>query len=511
MLLSPKLSDFKDVLFEGVWHTAMLNTFLECICSTTLSVVTGFLFAYAVVKAEIPGKKFFSLVPVIHLVTPPFVGGLSFILLFGRQGFITHTLLGLNVSLYGFTGLLVAQVLCFFPIAYLMCVQTLNGIPSSYEQAALNMGSGRMRIFFTVTLPLSLPGVFSALLFIAVSVLSDFGNPMIVAGRFRVLAVEIYTQLMGWLNAGKSCVLGIVLVLPSIALFVLQNHVMKKQEKKLALIGGKDSPLPTKKSLPLTKVFLTCFCSFVSLAVIVQFVAIIAGTFQKIWGVNTAFTWEHVLSISHYIVELKNSVFFALISAFLSTIIACVTVFFVSRMNFPLKKYMDVCAQLPASIPGSLFGLALSISSSKISFRNSHVLIVIAMTVAFLPFSYRIISSVFSQIKISLDEVAQSLGATKFRVLYSILMPISAGGIFSSFIYDFVRGVGTVSAVIFLVSFNTPLASVKILNLAEQGDWGDAACLAMVLTLITFSILGIGKFFYSKIKTGDKNAGKTKS
>ena len=76
VLLSPKLSDFKDVLFEGVWHTAMLNTFLECICSTTLSVVTGFLFAYAVVKAEIPGKKFFSLVPVIHLVTPPFVGGL---------------------------------------------------------------------------------------------------------------------------------------------------------------------------------------------------------------------------------------------------------------------------------------------------------------------------------------------------------------------------------------------------------------------------------------------------
>ncbi len=497
------------MLLESVWHRAMLNTLLECVCSTVLSVLVGYLFAYAVVKAEIPGKRFFSLVPVVHLVTPPFVGGLSFILLFGRQGFITHTLLGLNISLYGFAGLLIAQVLCFFPIAYLMCVQTLNAIPPSFEQAARNMGASRMKIFFSVTFPLSLPGVFSALLFIAVSVLSDFGNPMIVAGRFKVLAVEIYTQLMGWLNAGRSCVLGIVLVLPSVALFLLQSHIMKKEEKKLATIGGKDSPLPGKKSSIPTKIFLTVFCSVISLAVIVQFVAIVAGTFQKIWGVNTAFTFEHVRAIGGFFVELKNSLCFALISSIISTVVACITAFFVFRTSFPLKKYMDVCAQIPASIPGSLFGLALSISSSKIGFRNSHVLIVIAMTVAFLPFSYRIITSVFSQIKISLDEVAQSLGAGKFRVLFSILMPISAGGVFSSFIYDFVRGVGTVSAVIFLVSFNTPLTSVKILNLAEQGDWGDSAALALALTLITFAILGAGKFIYGFIRSGGKNAAKT--
>ena len=111
----------------------MKNTLLECLSSTTLSVLVGYLFAYAVVKADIPFKKIFGFIPILHLMTPPFVCGLSFILLFGRQGFFTHTILGLDISLYGFRGLLIAQVLCFFPISYLICAQVLKRVPPSLE------------------------------------------------------------------------------------------------------------------------------------------------------------------------------------------------------------------------------------------------------------------------------------------------------------------------------------------------------------------------------------------
>ena len=121
------------------------------------------------------------------------------------------------------------------------------------------------------------------------------------------------------------------------------------------------------------------------------------------------------------------------------------------------------------------------------------MLIVIAITIGFIPFSYRAISSAYSQIKTTIDDGAQALGASKLRTYFSILVPLSKEGIFNSFIYDFVRGVGTMSAVIFLVSFGTPLSSIKILNLAEQGFWGDAAALALVLTLITFAVLLLGK------------------
>ncbi len=491
--LTPKATDFRAVLSSAVWKGAVKNTFVSCVSSTALSVAIGYVYAYAIVYGEIPMKRFFRAIPLLHLVTPPFVGGLSFILLLGRKGFITNTLLGLDVTLYGFRGLLIAQSLCFFPLAYMICSENLKNINHSLELAAYGMGASGSKIFRTITLPLSFPGIVASFLFIAVSVMSDFGNPMIVAGRYRVLAVEIYTQLTGWVKAGTSAVLGIFLVVPSAILFFLQNKITRKNMARLGAIGSRGFSATGKKRSLSSRVFLTLFCALVSLCVLAQFAAIIAGSFQKVWGVNTAFTLNHVSNLTKYTLELKNSIAFALLGATISTLLAASAAYMVFRTKCPLKKLIDTAAQIPAAVPGTLFGLAFSLCASKLNFHRSNVLIVIAIAVGFLPFSYRILSSSFAHIKTSLDDAARSLGANRLQVLSSIILPLSHSALFDAFIYDFVRGVGTMSAVIFLVSFNTPLTAIKILNLAEQGFWGDAAALALLLTIITFAILGMGK------------------
>lgn len=180
--------------------------------------------------------------------------------------------------------------------------------------------------------------------------------------------------------------------------------------------------------------------------------------------------------------------------AAISTVFASISSYIVYRTKCPLKRFIDIVAQLPAAVPGSLFGLAFSLSCTKLNFHNSKVMIIIAIAVGFLPFSYRILASSFAQIKTTLDDAGRTIGANRLRVLIDIILPLSKSALGSAFLYDFVRGVGTMSAVIFLVSFNTPLTSIKILNLAEQGFWGDAAALALLLTLITFAILALGKF-----------------
>ena len=492
VFLTPKISDFIQVASSSVWKQAALNTLVECVCSTAASVLIGYIYAYAVINGGIPFKRFFSFIPLLHLVTPPFVGGLAFILLLGRQGFITNTVLGLDVSLYGFWGLLIAQTLCFFPMAYMICAQTLQNINPALKQAAKSLGAGQLKTFFAVILPLSAPGILSAVLFIAVSVMSDFGNPMIVAGRYKVLAVEIYTQLTGWVNSGTSAVLGILLVVPSLVLFVLQNKLTKNAMLKIATIGGNAHTASDERSNPAVRLLLTLFCLFISLCVFAQFAAIIAGSFQKLWGINVSFTLDHIKNLARCRLELLNSLRFAFEAAVISTFIAAIAAFIVYRTEYPLKKYIDSVIQLPAAVPGTLFGLAFSLAAAKLNFHNSKVLIVIAIVVGFVPFSYRTLASAYMQIKPTLDDGARSLGASRLRLLFSVILPISKTGLFNSFIYDFVRGVGTMSAVIFLVSFNTPLASVKILNLAEQGFWGDAAALALLLTLITFAVIGAG-------------------
>ncbi len=492
VLTEPGAADVTAVLSNPQYGHVISNTALICLCSTALSVLTGYLYAYAVVFARIPGRRFFSLLPVLHLITPPFVGGLAFILLVGRQGFITKTLLGLDISLYGFWGLLLAQVLCFFPIAYMICAQTLQGINPHLIQAARSMGAGNWTVFRTVILPLSMPGILTSCLFIAVSVLSDFGNPLIVAGRFKVLAVEIYTQLTGWLNAGTSAVLGIILLIPACILFALQNYVTRKHSVKTATIGGKISPREDSPVSPIARWMLTIFCIFIALCVLSQFFAIVAGSFQKLWGIQTSFTTVHFKSIARYRNELKNSLGFALIAAICSALIATVTSFLVHRTRLPLRKTMDTVIQLPAAVPGSLFGLALSLAAGSLHLRNARLLVLTAMIIGFMPFSYRIITSTMSQIRPSLDDAGRSLGQHTMGVLATILAPLSAGGIFSGAVYNFARGIGTVSAVIFLVSFDTPLTSIRILNLAEQGDWGKACALALILTILTFAVVLVG-------------------
>ena len=494
VLLTPTKADFIEVFKSGLWLKTMLNTAISCICSTALSVLIGYIYAYAIVYGDIPFKRFFASLPILHLITPPFVGGLSFILLLGRQGFITHTLLGLDITLYGFKALLIAQSLCFFPLAYMICAQVLQSINHSLELASYSMGASGRRIFWTITLPLSSSGIIASILFIAVSVMSDFGNPMIVAGRYRVLAVEIYTQLTGWVKAGKSAVLGLTLVLPSMILFFVQNKITKKNMLRLSTIGSKGFSATGKKRSIASKIFLTAFCALISLCVLAQFVAIIAGSFQKVWGVKTEFTLSHIKSLSKCTKELKNTLHFSFLGAAISTVFASISSYIVYRTKCPLKRFIDIVAQLPAAVPGSLFGLAFSLSCTKLNFHNSKVMIIIAIAVGFLPFSYRILASSFAQIKTTLDDAGRTIGANRLRVLIDIILPLSKSALGSAFLYDFVRGVGTMSAVIFLVSFNTPLTSIKILNLAEQGFWGDAAALALLLTLITFAILALGKF-----------------
>lgn len=498
VLLSARPSDFAHLFAQKRFYLILRNTALECVCSTFISVLVGYIYAYAVVRCSIPFKKLFALIPVLHLITPPFVGGLSFILLFGRQGFVTKTLLGLDLSLYGFWGLLLSQVLCFFPLAYLICSQTLLGINPSIEQAARGMGAGKWKVFYSVTLPLSFAGIASSALFIAVSVLSDFGNPLIVGGRFSVLAVEIYTQLTGWLNTGTSAAMGLILLIPSVLLFVLQNSLLRSRSQKIATVGGRFS----SGSMPATggseayagrgvNIALAVFCAFFAILIAAQVLAVAAGAFQKLWGINTSFTLDHIKSVFSFGGSLLNSILFAFAAALLATLIAALTAYMTQRTRTPFSSGLDAVCQLPSAIPGTLFGLALAYMANTVRFEWSAFLIVIAMTVSYLPFSYRICASTFSRLKMTLDEAARSLGAGRLKVLSSIVVPLSAGGLSGSLTYDFARGVGTLSSVIFLVSFNTSLASIKILNLAEQGDWGKSAALALALTVITFIILSV--------------------
>ncbi len=493
VFLAPTASDWQQVLATPRWRGAALNTLTMMALSTASALLIGTLYAYAITKARVPGSRLFGLVPLLLLITPPFVSGLAFILLLGRRGLVTYQLLGLETSIYGWHGLWLAQTISFFPIAYLVLHGVFRAIDPSLEQAARGLGAGRWQVLRTVTLPLATPGLLAAGLFIAIGVLGDFGNPMLVGGRFRVLATEVYTQLTGWANIGTSAALGLVLLLPAVALFAAQQRVQALTRERFATVGGRGSRLPERPPPPAVRWALFAFCTAVSLFVVASHGVVFLGAVTELWGIDYSLTLEHVRYLVDQFAVLGNSLRFAGLAALLCMALSALAAYLVQRTRLPLRRELDLATLLPAAIPGTLMGVAyvLMFNAPPLALTGGGLIIVIAMAAAYLPVGYRICAASLSQLRASLDESAANLGASKLQTFASVIVPLLRTALVAAFVFCFIQSVGTLSTVIFLVSFDTPLASVSILNLAEQGRWGRAAALSSALVLVTFAALGL--------------------
>jgi iron(III) transport system permease protein len=316
---------------------------------------------------------------------------------------------------------------------------------------------------------------------------------MLIGGRYNVLAVELYTQLTGWTNAGTSAVLGIILLIPAFILFVLQRIALNKNGLRLATIGSRSSSLDLSLPPMPVRILLFLFCGLIAFIVVAQFFAVIIGAFSRIWGVDSGFTMDHLKAAFKYKSELSNTLIFALLAAAGTAAFAALLSFFVLRTELPFRKIVDSVVMVPAAIPGSLIGLAfvLAFNGIFLHLTGTRIIIVLVMIICDLPAAYRILLSSLMRIRGTLDDSARALGASRLRLFFTVICPLTARGIVSAFVFTFVRSSGTLSAVIFLMSFTTKLTSVVILNLAAQGDWGRSASLALILTAAIFVSLGI--------------------
>lgn len=491
--LSPSGADWSRVFNTPRWRSAGLNTLLMALLSTTSSVLLGTVYAFAMVKARVPGHRFLSVVPLLLLVTPPFVSGLAFILLLGRRGLITYELLGLETSIYGWHGLWLAQTLSFFPIAYLVLRGVFLAIDSTVEQAARGLGANRWQLFRTVTLPLATPGLLAAALFIAISVLGDFGNPMLVGGRFRVLATEVYTQLTGWAAIGSSAALGLLLLVPAVAFFAAQQAVQARTRHRFVTVGGRGAGLPAPSQSAWLRWSLFAFCALLAAFVFASHGVVLLSALTRLWGVDARFTLDHLAYVLRHGHDLLNSLRFAAMAALACTLLSALAAYLVQRTPVPLRRPLDLATLLPAAIPGTLMGVAyvLSFNTPPLRLTGTEAIIVIAMAVSYLPVGYRVCSAALEQIRGSLDESAANLGASRMQVFATIALPLLRHALLAAFVFCFIQSIGTLSTVIFLVGFDTPLASVTILNLAQQGSWGRASALASALMLVAFLGLGL--------------------
>ena len=273
------LDVFKRVLSLQRFRTAFVNTLKLGFLTGILSTVIGLLFAYVDCYVQVRTKileKLFNVVSLLPVVSPPFVLSLSTIMLFGRSGIITRSILKIyDANIYGMWGIVIVQTLTFFPVCYLMLKGLLKNIDPSLEEAARDMGASRGTVFLDVTLPLMLPGLGNAFLVTFMESVADFANPMLIGGSYDTLATTIYLQVTGSYDATGAAAMSVILLSLTLVLFFIQKYYL--EAKTTATLTGKASRVRMMITEKSVTVPLTILCAMVAIFVILMYIMIPFG------------------------------------------------------------------------------------------------------------------------------------------------------------------------------------------------------------------------------------------
>ena len=497
VILKPDLSHYTRLLTSRRWIGAIKNSLFMMLVSTFSCTTAAFLFAYVITRLDVPCKKIFRFVTLLPFVSPPFIVALSYIILFGRQGLITRELLGLNISIYGKFGLWVVQTVTFFPYAYAVIHGVLRAISANLEYAAYNMGATRWQVFRDVIFPLCRPGIAGGALVAAMSIITDFGNPMIIGGGMALLPTEAYAQI-GQAQMQPAAALAVALLVPVLALFIVNRFWIGR--RSYVTITGKEISLATYPIPNAVKWLLFGLCAAFSFFVLLVYGTLFYGSFTKLIGIDWSFSLNNYSYVWAKWNQVWNSIKFALLSSISASVIAIVLAYIVQKKKIGINKFLDFIAILPGAIPGMFLaiGYVMAFNVPPIKLTGTSVIIVIALLFWNLPTSYSAATAGLMQIGNSVEDAALNLGATSFRSFRDIIIPLLKVPFLSGFVLSFLRSITCLSIVIFLYTSRTVVGTVSIMNLVNQNNWGSAAAFTAVLVAIAFSVLGLTQWVLKK-------------
>ncbi|CAG0975924.1 Trehalose transport system permease protein SugB [Burkholderiales bacterium] len=468
------------------------NSFAVSLTTTAITVVMAYLFAYALKRTAMPFKRTCGAIALLPLYAPSLVQALGILFLFGRNGIVNRTF-DLDIDIYGFWGIVIADVLYSFPHAFLILSAALAvGDARLYESARM-LGAGSARIFRTITLPSTRFGILSAIFVVFTIVITDFGNPMVIGADYTVLATEIYNQVSGQGRMELGAVIGVVLLVPAAIAVIVERMIMRGNQ---ASITDGSQPLSIGRNARRDRVALA-YAAVVCLAIASIVAIVFVASFVTLWPYNMHLSFRHYrFEVQNGIAPLWTSVVVSLMAAVVG-VVATVSAACVSRWLKPLHaQALYFMSVLPAAVPGMVLGLGYILvfndPANPLEFLyGTLAILAICNVYHYHAQGYLIASTSVGQVSRVFDETSTCLGAGMLRTLRSVILPIVAPSIASIAVFYFVRSMVTLSAVIFLVTPATQLAAVSVLLLDDSGNQNQAAAFSVCIMLIVAAALGL--------------------
>ena len=482
---STGLSNFINYFSTPALFKSIQNSIFISVISTIITVILAFWFAYALNRSCMRFKGFFRLIAMAPILVPSLLPGIALVYLFGAQGVIKGLLFG--ASIYGPIGIIIGSVFFTLPHAFLIISTALAISDARLYEAAISLKATPWKTFWTVTIPGARYGIISAAFVVFNLVITDFGLPKVIGGQFNVLAVDIYKQVIGQQNFEMGAVVSVVLIIPAILAFAIDRIV---QSKQVALLTARSVPFHPKPN-PRIDLAFTIYCGLVGLFIIgmlgiCQFAALI-----KFWPYDLS------LSLNNYQFDKMdgggwgayyNSIRMALLTALIGTCVIFFGAYLVEKSNgFKTgRAIFQMFAMLPMAIPGMVLGLAYIFFFNNpenplhIVYGTMAILVICTVT-HFYTVSHLTAVTALKQMDKEFESVSASLKQPTFKLFSRVTVPVCLPAILDIAIYLFVNAMTTVSAVVFLYSTKTSLASIAVLNMDDAGDIAPAAAMGMMI------------------------------
>jgi iron(III) transport system permease protein len=470
-------------LTESLWNSLWVSALV-----TLLVVPTAFVAAYALTRSRMRFKPLFRGITLIPLLAPSLLSAISLIYWFGNQGLLKGGLTALGIEqIYGAPGIVLAEWFAVFPHALMILVTALTAADGRLYEAADALGTRGLRRFWTITLPGAKYGLISASLVVFTLVITDFGIPKVIGGNFNVLATDVFKLVIGQQDFQRGAVVALLLLAPAVLTFAVDHFVARKQT---AMLTARAVPYRPRRS-PWRDGLLTAYCVLVAALMLAMLGMAIFASFASFWPYNLT------PSLRHYALGLfdaevgegfVNSLLMASGTAVFGTALVFVGAYLLEKTQAPapLRSGVRLLAMLPMAVPGLVLGLGYIFffnapANPLHGLYHTMALLTLCTIVHFYTTGHLTAVTALKSLDAEFEAVSASLKVPFYKTFWRVTLPICTPALVDIARYFFVNAMTTISAVVFLYSPETKVASIAILNLDEAGEIGAAAACAIMI------------------------------
>lgn len=523
------LQNFNNLIATPSYRRGLINSIITASLTLATTSAIGIPVAYIMTRYVFYGKKIFTLLTILPLMIPPFVGALALVGMMGRNGIITNFLqdlfiwIGLNISLEGglilpnIAGIVFIQTFHLWPLIYLNTSASLSKIDPTLEESARNLGSSGFTLFRRITLPLALPGFAAGALLVFLWSISDLGTPiMLNFTEYSVFQAFNELNIQGGYREIAS-VISIILTAISALVLLFVNKFVGLKEYATVRAGAAPKSIQKKISGKISLIVIFLLSALVIFSIIPHLgTVVMAFTERPLYGewIPQGITTEYMIEAlvdSNTSLSILNSMVYSLLASFAGIFLGASIAYLLVRKKFPGKSILDIVSTMPFAIPGIVIGLGfLYMFSDPIvgNFRLTSFwyILVIAYSMRRLPYTVRSSHAVLKQVHVSLEEAATNLGASKIKTFTSVTLPLIMPGLVAGAVLIFITSFTEVSTSLILQPIIGPFGiyarplTLQILLLAKGGPAAIrvASCLGFIQIIVT----SIGLYITNKLLGG---------